>query len=460
MDYQGQPNPQSPNGQPAPAPQPSLLDIATAQGNIAQQPAPVAPAQPVAPQQPVPQTIPQQPAPQQPIPQAYQQVQPPATPQATTYTPAPTYTDPTQIVDTGIGPTYAAGATQTPAPAAAQQPQQPQQESSPLLDTMRGQGWDVSGFSSDQQLIDTAASGLDGGNAAAAQNAQVAQLLNEVRSQQQPAPAPEPTESPAWQAPEYDQAWLNLVERDDDTGLYVPKQNLALSVPGIGAIAEKVNTYSKWRQSQSDKLISDPVNTLFDAGLGDQIENLIDQRVGERLENDSAVRTAENFVYDNRNELYLIDPTTQQPRVAAGASGQQEPVLSPWGRAISQAHDHLRANGMTDSASRHEIALQLAAPYYGQGQAQGQAPAQPAVNPDLAVGISPNPANMTPNQINDAHRQVFAQPTNPQYPNPTAPSPYQPNVALRPPATMNRNGPSMADFAMPIAQQMGYLMER
>ena len=333
---------------------------------------------------------------------------------------------------------------------------------------MRSQGWDVSGFSSDQQLIDTAASGLEGSSAAAAQNAQVAHLLNEVRSQQSNAPNHAPQENSEDLVPEYDQEWLNLVERDDDTGLYVPKQNLALSVPGVGAIAEKVNKYSKWRQEQSEKLINDPVNTLFDAGLGDQIENIIDQRVSERLDRDTTVRSAEQFVQDNRNELYLIDPTTQQPRVTVGASGRQEPVLSPWGRAISQAHDYLRSNGMTDSSSRHEIALQLAAPYYGQGQAQGQsqgqsqgqAPAQPAVNPDLAVGISPNPANMTPSQINDAHRQVFAQPTNPQYPNPTAPSPYQPNVALRPPATMNRNGPSMADFAMPIAQQMGYLMDR
>src|SRR5262249_15122584 len=83
---------------------------------------------------------------------------------------------------------------------------------------------------------------------------QIRDFLGQQRQAQQAPAAPRP-----WEAPEFDQRWLALVDRDQATGLYVAK-------PGVQhEIAAKLNRFVEWK-------------TEFDRNPGAVLNGMVEER--------------------------------------------------------------------------------------------------------------------------------------------------------------------------------------
>ena len=233
-----------------------------------------------------------------------------------------------------------------------------QQEHTPVLDTMRARGYDVSTYRNDDEFI-----GETEARYAAAVQAE--QNLQEHQSQemqmrqqqaamqaqkQEPKENTEVKESKNGQ-PEFDQSWSDLVEQDE-TGRFVVRPEYIGSVdPGL---AGKVNKYVSWRQDRSNKLIDDPVSTIMEAGLSDQIQQAVSQAVQGTMSQQQTRSGASDFIRQNAKVLYVTD---DQGNVSQGRDGS--PMLSPVGEALNAAHVQLRQAGMADPSQRHQVAMQM-----------------------------------------------------------------------------------------------------
>ncbi len=79
--------------------------------------------------------------------------------------------------------------------------------------------------------------------------AQVQQYLQQQQAQAQPK-----AERPAWEAPEFDERWMSLVDKDPNTGVYVAK-------PGVNpAFAEKVQAYADHVEKWTTTLARSPMD--------------------------------------------------------------------------------------------------------------------------------------------------------------------------------------------------------
>ena len=117
---------------------------------------------------------------------------------------------------------------------------------------------------------------------------QVQQYIQQQRAMQQ-----QPAGRAPWQPPEWNPAWVNMVERDPNTGMLFAK-------PGVNPqIAEKVQQYAEWR----DQFLDDPAKTL---------QPMIEHRARELIQQEFATHRqtveADNLVAENANWMFQADP--------------------------------------------------------------------------------------------------------------------------------------------------------
>lgn len=179
----------------------------------------------------------------------------------------------------------------------------------------------------------------------------IQQYLQQQRQPQQP-------ERPAWEAPEFDERWLSLTERDEGTGLFVSK-------PGVPhEIAQKLNQYAEWKRN-------------YDRNPAAVINGMVEARsraiASETFQQQFAAATREQQVNSilqaNANWMYqadasgrpIINPMTNQPQ------------LTPVGAAYAQQLQILHAAGVRDPVTQDRIARQILQGQYAQsGQQQQQ----------------------------------------------------------------------------------------
>jgi len=337
---------------------------------------------------------------------------------------------------------------QSPEPAQSQGPEQREepQQATEMLKSLSDKGYDVSHYSNDEEFIEDTETKY----AAALQQQQ--QKMAEEYSKgtqwaEQPqgpdpnlqAPANQPRQG---ELPEFDQSWVDLVENDGN-GRYVVKPEYIGSVDPT--VADRVNRYVNFRQDRSNSLIDDPVNTVLEAGLGSMIQEQINNTVNQALSQTSVKSQAREFVRSNEKVLYLHDTAGQPKRTQKG-----EPILSPVGQALNQAHVQLRQQGMNEPNARHQVAMQMVQNHFTQQQLAGQqqAPVQ----------------QQAPMQPNEDYKQQytdqpFSEPTNPY------PAGYMPNTPVQPNA--NAMGPgglpehnSLGSLATALAVHKGYLQPK
>lgn len=327
-----------------------------------------------------------------------------------------------------------------------QDQQPPAQETSHVLDTLAEKGYDVSGFSNDEQLIrETEA------RYAASQQAQEnvqrheewlryqqAQQAQNVPDSAQPQPDPSGGEG----KPEFDPRWSNLVEIDESGNYAVREEYVGTVDPSI---ADKVNEYVGWRQERSNKLIDNPVDAMMQEGLGDQIDARIQNAVNQQLSKSRVENDAQSFIQQNANVLYVTDPNTGQFH----RSSDGQPILSAAGKALNDAHVTLREQGMYDPVARHQVAMQMVQNHLTQSHFAAQQPQQ----------VQNAPQSVSQSYKDQYTDQPFAQPTNPLPPGQMPNTPVQPTAnALGANGLPEHN--SLGSLATALAVHKGYLQPK
>ena len=323
-----------------------------------------------------------------------------------------------------------------------QPPAGDQETHNEILNRLAQKGYDVSSFRDDEDLLAetearfaTANQTME--NIQAQKQSQQRQFQEEM-SKRPESLSPEQIES---SKPEFDENWTSLVE-PDESGRYVVRDEYVGSVDP--SIAEKVNEYVEWRQERSNKLIDDPVTAVMEDGLSDQIDARIRNAISSELNRNQMQSQAQDFIQQNAEILYVKDPRTGN--VQTDQAGQ--PVLSPVGRTLNEAHVALRQQGMHDPAARHQIAMQMVQNQIMQGQLQNlqQAPQQA-------------PQSVSQSYKDQYTDQPFAQPTNPLPPGQMPNTPVQPTAnALGANGLPEHN--SLGSLATALAVHKGYLQPK
>ena len=161
---------------------------------------------------------------------------------------------------------------------------------------------------------------------------QVQQYLQHQRAmQQQQVPGRAP-----WQPPEWNPAWVNMVERDPATGMLYAK-------PGVNPqIAEKVQQYAEWR----DQFLDDPAKT---------IQPLVEHRAKELIQQEFATHRqtveADNLVAENANWMFQADPNGVPMLHQDGSR-----ALSPAGAVYARAVNDIWNSGVRNVRQCHLLA--------------------------------------------------------------------------------------------------------
>lgn len=166
----------------------------------------------------------------------------------------------------------------------------------------------------------------------------------------------------AYMPPEFDDRWLGLLERDPASGLFFGK-------PGTPpAIVDAANKRLEWQ----DKFSKNPIQ-FFEQYSQDKVAPLVQQQVQAQLEQYKQSQQVDSILASNFQWLYQHD---QSGRPLAGANGQYMPT--PAGQLYIQQVDQLSKAGVRDPRMQDQLARQLVAGVFAQGQAQQRQAAAPS----------------------------------------------------------------------------------
>ncbi len=257
-----------------------------------------------------------------------------------------------------------------------------------LADAARGLGWqgDTAQFGDDRQFL----LHLLNSSQARQQEDYYAQLgrqlaphyqgiQNYLGSQGKPgahqSPAA-PAAIPEWEAPEFDDQWMALVQRDPQTGVFLAR-------PGVNpVIADKVNVFDKWQKKYGSNPVA-AVRPMLQAELPKMLGDMIRTELG----NFRKEQTVNSIV--SRNAEWMYQQNNGRPVIGVG--GQMVPT--PQGMRYGQLVQQLERGGMSDPTSIDGLARQILMGEMAMGQLQqanGQAPAQQQANALASGGAQRN----------------------------------------------------------------------
>lgn len=239
----------------------------------------------------------------------------------------------------------------------------------------------------------------------------VQQYLRDYQSRQQQVPQPQ---RPAWEAPEFDERWMGLVDRDPETGRFIPKAGVNPQY------ADKINDYADHVERWTTQLARNPREAL--SGMIREVaQEVIEGRFGAH----QAQAEAQQIITGNEGWLYQVDA---QGRRVTDQQGKFLPT--PLGARYYTHLQVLQRSGVRDARTLDAIAKQLL-------QADLAAGAQPAAAP--ATQAAYGRPNVNPGQaVNPARRQVV--------PGATDPSEDGLSLSERMRRAMQEEGVSDADF--------------
>lgn len=215
---------------------------------------------------------------------------------------------------------------------------------------------------------------------------QVQAYINQQRMLQQQPPQRAP-----WQPPEWNPAWVNMVERDPATGMLFSK-------PGVNPqIAEKVQQYAEWR----DKFLDDPAQT---------IQPLVEHRARELIQQEFAQHRqtveADNLVTENANWMFQAD-ANGVPMLHPDGSRALSPAGALYARAVNDIWNsgvrnvrqcHMLARSQVENAVLRQqwLTYQAQAPATQAQQQQGMMPTNvggSATRPSVSPKAGPQSQN-------------------------------------------------------------------
>ena len=284
--------------------------------------------------------------------------------------------------------------TQAPIQATAPAPAQP---NVPVASGVRGQlaalGVDVSGYADDNAAL--AALARQSQEAAYARYVAEAARRDSYYTQlgQRIAPhagafeqflqarvAPKPEAPKPWQPPEFNEQWLNLVERDQQTGAF-------RALPGVNPeVADKVQKYADWQANFQRNPMA-----LIQQAVEDQATQIAQRIFNQQSQQIAQQQAVRGIIDSNASWIYQTDAQGRRFVDHAGA-----PIPTPEGaRYISHVRT-LDQAGVKDPRVQDQLARQLMASELAQAR-QTQAPATPPAQARAAVGHpTVNPGQAVP----------------------------------------------------------------
>jgi hypothetical protein len=236
-----------------------------------------------------------------------------------------------------------------------------------VVDVARSLGYDFGGqqFSDDRQfvlhLLNTATNRRQEdyyaqlGRQLAPHHQGIQSYLQQQQGQQ--ASRPQQQQRPEWEPPEFDPSWMQLVERDAQSGVFLAR-------PGVDpSIATAVNQYDRWHQ----KYGHNPVAAM-QPYIEQSLPAIVQQQVQAQLQQYRQQQEVDSIVARNSEWMYQRD---QQGRTMIGVGGR--PLPTPQGARYGQIVQELEQNGMRSPAAVDRIARQVLAGEMAQQQsAAGQ----------------------------------------------------------------------------------------
>lgn len=189
------------------------------------------------------------------------------------------------------------------------------------------------------------------------------------------APQRQPWEPPL--DPSTVEKYMNYVEKDPNTGLFVAK-------PGADpSIAKSVNEY----QEYVNGFISNPSKMITQAA--EHIaQKTFDERFEQRYQQMQQQQQVNAILQQNAQWMYQRNPDGS---VARQGNGQQ--MYSPEGAAYVRHLQTLSSAGVTDPAIKNDLAIKMVqADFYAYQQAQAQAQQRVAPAQQQALAGSPTPS--------------------------------------------------------------------
>ena len=160
------------------------------------------------------------------------------------------------------------------------------------------------------------------------------------------------TPKPAWEAPEFDPRWVELVELNQQTGLYVAK-------PGVGHdVAAKVNAYAEWKQGY-DRDPAKVLNGMVEA----RARSIAQETFREQFAAQQREQTIGELVHENSAWLYQVDQGGQRTRDYQGNF-----IPTPVGAAYLTQLQAVRQMGVSDPRQQDALAKQLVRGQYAQAR--------------------------------------------------------------------------------------------
>lgn len=223
-----------------------------------------------------------------------------------------------------------------------------------------------------------------------------AQDLQQFFTQKQaPAQSAAPPRKP-WEAPQFDKRWVNLVEQDPASGLY-------LSKPGVPPeIGQKVTEYAEWR-AKFDENPATAMNEMVREAAREEAKALYQQQYQEQ----QTQGAARDIVRQNAEWFYAKDQSGNPVR-----DWQGNPTPSPAGLNYLRHLQLARSYGVHDPRAQDALAKQgmqaeWAQQQYKQQQGQQQAASpgaqfatqQTSTNPMAA--LSPQSRAAQPHNVED-----------------------------------------------------------
>ncbi len=186
--------------------------------------------------------------------------------------------------------------------------------------------------------------------------AQQADFRRWQESQQEPAKN-EPKQPTGWEPLAYNDEWDSVTQLDEETGAYVPKGPY-----GSQKAADDRNRYVREQEQRQRKLVTNPYETIMEAGLQSQLdewrESLLEEAkksVLGTLDQRSAEQRINAAISHPDNDLVQMGDSGPLTDVKTG-----DYVLTERGRIYHQAWTEGHDLGITDLSKLHGYALKQA----------------------------------------------------------------------------------------------------
>jgi hypothetical protein len=188
---------------------------------------------------------------------------------------------------------------------------------------------------------------------------------------QRQAQAQAPAATPEWEAPEFDPRWMDLVQRDPGTGVYLAR-------PGVNPlIADKVNSYDQWFSKYGHNPLA-AVRPMLQA----ELPNIIGQQIRQELASFRREQTVNSIV--ERNSEWMYQHNNGRPVIGVG--GQLVPT--PQGLRYGQIVQQLEQGGMNNPVAVDQIARNMLLGEMAIASQQGSHPAPPLAQQNNALASS------------------------------------------------------------------------